>query len=124
VEPIRVLLADMPPPLREEFKQAIVAQPDMEAVGDVSASFELLVATGRTQADVVIIGLEDSELPGVCSHLLNEYPHVKILGVSADAQRALLYEVRARTVPVADVSAEGLISAVRVAVLSTRSDGR
>ncbi len=116
MEPIRVLLADMPPTLREKFKQVIANQPDMQAVGDVATSFELLLATGKTQADVVIVGLQESSLPGICSHLLNEFPHVKILGVNADTGTAFLYEVCARMVPVSEASTEGLISAVREAV--------
>ncbi len=102
--------------LREKFRQVIANQPDMRAVGDATSSFELLLATGETQADVVIIGFKEYELPGVCSHLLSEYPYVKILCVDAATSTAFLYEVRIRMVPVADVSAEGLISAVRAAV--------
>jgi len=116
LEPIRVLLADMPSMLRERFKQVIANQPDMQAVGDVTTSFELLLATGKTRADVVILGVQGAALPGICSHLLNEYPHVKILGVNADTGTAFLWEVCARMVPVAEASAEGLISAVREAV--------
>jgi hypothetical protein len=69
---------------------------------------ELLMAAGETRADVVILRLQDSAPPGICSHLLNEYPHVKILGVSPDGHEAFLYEVRAQRVPVGGVSVEGL----------------
>src|SRR5262249_40149667 len=116
LEPIRILLADLPPLLREKLKQAIANQPDMQVVGDVTSSFELLLATGETQADVVIIGLEESKLPGVCSHLLSEYPDVKIRGVDAGTSTAFLYEVRTRLVRLVEVSAEVFISAVRAAV--------
>jgi hypothetical protein len=90
----------------------------------IQDSVSKLVAAGETQADAVIIALQDSKLPGVCRHLLSEYPHVKILGVNADTRTAFLYEVRTQVVPVSEISTEGLISAIRVAVRVHARDER
>ncbi len=102
--------------LRDVFKQVMSDQPDMEVVGELTDPMALLLAARQTQAEVVIVGLENSELPGICSHLLSEYPHIKVLGVTADGRRAFLYELRPRKVPIGEVSPLGLLDAIRTAV--------
>ena len=116
MDQIRVLLAEMPRILRDVFKQVVADQSDMDVVGELFDPFGLLLAAGQTRADVVILGLHNSEFPGICSHLLSEYPHIKILGVTEDGRRACLYELRPQKIPVGEVSPEGLLAAIRTAV--------
>ncbi|MGQ0570739.1 MAG: hypothetical protein ACT4P5_14625 [Armatimonadota bacterium] len=101
--------------MRDVFKQ-VLEQPDIEIVGELDDPFGLLLEAGRAQADVVILGLHDAEFPGVCTHLLTEYPHIKILGITKDGRRAFLYELRPRKVVVGEVSPQGLLTAIRSAV--------
>ena len=116
MEPIRVLLGDLPPLWRGVLRQTLVRQDDMIVVGEVDHPFGILLATARTAADVVILALPDSELPAVCGHLLREYPRIKILAVAADRTHTALYEMRPRRVPIADVSPEELLDTIRRAV--------
>ncbi len=116
MEPIRVLLGDLPPLWRGVLRQTLVRQDDMIVVGEVDHPFGILLATARTAADVVILALPDSEFPAVCDHLLREYPRIKILAVAADPTRTALYEMRPHRVPIADVSPEELLDTIRRAV--------
>jgi hypothetical protein len=42
----------------------------MVAVGEIDDPLGVVLAVGRTNADGVILSLENAELPGICSHLL------------------------------------------------------
>ena len=68
---IRVLLANMPPMLAGVVEQ-VLDQADLEVVDIVNDNFEVLLATGRTQADVVVLGIDEDALPGPASYLLEE----------------------------------------------------
>jgi DNA-binding NarL/FixJ family response regulator len=123
LERIRVVLAEMPPILRDVLARTLADQPDMVLVGELGTSMELILAAGETRADVVILGLDDAEFPGVASHLLGEYPHLKFLGVSADGRNAYLCELRPWKVRLMDVSPQGLVGAIRMATTDRRDGG-
>lgn len=59
-------------------------------------------------------------MPGISTHLLAEYPHVKVLAVSGDAWRAVLCEMHPRLVPLGKIPPSDLPGAIRSAV---RADG-
>lgn len=113
---IRVLLAEMPQLLRDVIRYLLSDQPDMEVIGNISDWLELLVTAREMHADVVILGVESSELPGICSHLLHELPDIKLLGVTDDTRHAFLHELRPQKVPLREASAQGLLDAIRAAV--------
>ena len=102
--------------LRDVVKQLILEQPDMEVVGELGNGVELLLVTDQTQPDVIILGVEDSELPGICSHLLDEFPYVKLLAVTADAQHLSVYDLRPYKTLIGDASPRGLLDAIRISV--------
>jgi hypothetical protein len=69
---------------------------------------------GDTQADVVIVTLPDSgEMPGICSHLFHEYPQLLILALSSSRTRACVYRQSITVESLADISDEGILTAVR-----------
>jgi DNA-binding NarL/FixJ family response regulator len=89
-------------------------QSDIEVVGTVLDPIELLVVVEDTQADVVVVTLPDSgAMPGICSHLLHEYPQLLILALSSDRTRACVYRQAITVEPLADMSDEGILMAVR-----------
>lgn len=116
MERIRILLAEIPQTLCGVIKEIISAEPDMEIVGEVTDGIRLLLAAGEAQADVVVTGLRDSELPGICSHLLNEYPHLKVLALTTDGRTGSLYEFQLHEVPLGEISQQELLAAIRSAV--------
>jgi DNA-binding NarL/FixJ family response regulator len=96
---VKVLLANGPEALPTGLAMLLQQQSDIEVVGTVLDPVNLLVAVGDTQADVVVMALPDSgEMPGICSHLLHEYPQLLILALSP---------------ALADMSDEGILTAMR-----------
>lgn len=87
---IRILLANRPPVILEVMRGMVQRQEDMEVVGVIQDPIGLLVAVREMEADAVILMLEDNEEPGLCSHLLAEYPNLTILGLAADGKTAFL----------------------------------
>ncbi len=110
---IRVIFGNMPPYLKERLRGLVGAQPDMEMVGEVFDSVELLLAVGQRNADLVILSLaEGGTEPGICSHLLGEYPHLSILALSQHGEVAVLWreEIVTEELPIA--SDESLLAAI------------
>jgi DNA-binding NarL/FixJ family response regulator len=114
--PIRVLLANRSRALRTRLAKLLQLQSDIEVVGTVLDPIELLVAVEDTQADVVVVTLPDSrEMPGVCSHLLYEYPQLLILALSLNRTKACVYRQAITVEQLSNTSDEELLIAVRKA---------
>jgi len=111
---VKVLLANGPEALRTGLATFLQQQSDIEVVGTVLDPIELLVAVADTQADVVVVTLPDTgEMPGICSHLLHEYPQLLIPALSSDRTRACVYRQAITAEPLADISDEGILAALR-----------
>ena len=111
---VKVLLANGPEALRTDLATFLQQQSDIEVVGTVLDPIELLVAVADTQADVVVVTLPDTgEMPGICSHLLHEYPQLLILALSSDRTRACVYRQTIMVEPLADISDEGILAVLR-----------
>ncbi len=108
---IRIILVSMPALLRDILAQTLGAQLDMEVIGELGGGIELLVDAGR--ADVVVIGLDQLDLPGIATNLLVEYPHLVLLAMTTDGRAAALFELRPQQTPIGDVSPQGLVDAIR-----------
>jgi hypothetical protein len=89
---IRVLLA-VESQMLSELKEHIERDDNMEVVGEVSEvanPLDLLLAVDGTQANVVIHGWPESqEMPGVCTHLLAEFPDLLVIGIPPSRDRAV-----------------------------------
>jgi hypothetical protein len=71
--------------------QLIQEQPDMRLVGHVQGNVELLLAV-TTGVDVLILGASQVDPPpGIISHLLSEFPHLRILVIATTGGRACLF---------------------------------
>ncbi|WP_127554009.1 response regulator transcription factor [Actinoplanes sp. OR16] len=112
---IRILLA-VPVELRAEFDRGLAGADDVEVVGAAERSMEILLTTGDLRPDVVVLLMIDDDVPGVATHLLSEYPDVRILCVSADRQRIAVCELEPRLVMLAGDPGGGLAGAVRQAM--------
>ncbi len=112
---IKILLANHPRMMREVVREMIEAQPDMEVVGEVLNPVELLVTVRETAADAVILGLEDAQELGVCSHLLAEYPNLTILALASTGKTAFIRPGRRE---IAEPSEAQILSALRHGIRS------
>jgi DNA-binding NarL/FixJ family response regulator len=119
--PTRVLLAGLPA-LRDVLDHVLDAADGIELVGTTAEPSQILLATGQSKPDVVVVEIEGHELPGIATHLLAEYPDLKVLGVTHDIRRALLYELRARLVPLGPLSPRGLVVVIKEAMRAELAD--
>jgi DNA-binding NarL/FixJ family response regulator len=113
--PIRVVLAGLPPPLRGELERDLARDPDL-TVTSVGDHLEVLLAVGKAQADVVILEMPEDDLPGIVTHLVEEYPRLRILTISPDARGARVYELVRQLVPIGEVPPGGLPEVIRAAI--------
>jgi hypothetical protein len=106
---MRAVLRIDPPLLREVFENALRSA-GIDVVGSPLDNFALLLAVKERDADVVFLMSSDAgdplKAPGICSHLLSEFPHIKIVIVSADSYT--ITEVGVRTLRYDDLSVESI----------------
>ncbi len=102
--------------LSDIIEKVVTEHPDMEVVGGLADRGSLVKAAAETGADVVILGLRDSELPAACEDLVVAQPRSKVLAVTLDGRRAFLYELRPHTSALGEISPQGLVDAIRAAV--------
>jgi len=114
VRKIRIILADQPSIWRD-IADAIAHQADMEIVGETLDAFGLLIAVREKKADAVVLPA-DSEIPGLCSHLLAEYPSLVVLALSTGGKKAVLEQLCPACREITNPSVERVLAALREAV--------
>ena len=107
--PIRILLA-CPHMTKASLWKTILSQdPEIEIIGEANDPVDALLEAGSIRATVVVIDLPPSgQEPGLYSHLLEEYPHVKVIAVSWDGSQAIKYEKGIRRSQIQDTSPQSL----------------
>jgi len=122
VTKIRIVLANRPRMMRELVSEMINLnrQNDMEVVEvvEVEEVPKLLEAVRKNEADAVIVAFEDSEEPGLCSRLLNEFPNLTILGLTFQDKPAFIEQLCPRRREFIDPSKASIFDALRQAVRS------
>ena len=84
---IRVVLANCPQMIGDfEIRKLIDTQKDMEVVGELLGQINVLMDIRKTNADAVILGMTDSKVPGLSSHLLAEHPNLTILCLTSKGE--------------------------------------
>jgi DNA-binding NarL/FixJ family response regulator len=87
---IHILIANMPGVLSQLIVQLIAQQSDMLLIGLANDPLETLAAA--READIVILGANLAEPPPpICSHLLSEYPNLRILVLSTQSDTLVGY---------------------------------
>ena len=111
---IRVLLALDSPLLRELLRKLIEREPDMEVVDEVDDPVDLLFGTDLAEVNVVIHSWPESrEMPGICTHLLAEYPDLLLVGIPPGAERAYACRQAIATIPLRTSSLRDVIDEIR-----------
>lgn len=114
MEKIKVLLSSRPKLLSEVIRNMIGHQPDMVVVDEVVDPIELLLTARATAVDVVIVTpLESNGEPKICHHLLAEYPHLKIVTLSARGEAAYLYQAGADRLCIDEPSEQSVLNTIR-----------
>lgn len=86
----------MPTSLREAVREVIVRDLGADLVGFAATPSDLLRAAGTLRADVVLIGTADGSLPGVATHLVDQYPDIQVVAIAPEGRTALRYTRRPR----------------------------
>lgn len=113
---IRIVLAHLPLKAHMFIREMVRRQEDMEIVGETLHPFDLLVAVKEQTADAVILSTRDSEVPGLCSHLLAEYPRLTVLALNLEAGRAFLKQLCPVGREITNPSGERVLAALRDAI--------
>lgn len=113
---VKILMVDVPSGLRNLLQDVIQRQENMLVVGEAFDPIDLLLTVNETDADVVIMGHSQADsMPGICTHLLIEFPILLVLTVSTIDQRAFLYRRQITQEEVSYTIPEDLIARVNEA---------
>lgn len=103
MDPIRVLITDMPGILRGVVRHSLEAHDDIEVVAELAPCVPLADAIKRTGAQVAVVDAAHPEARG-------EWPAVSLIALSADGREAWRVEA------LGELSPEALAAAVRSVV--------
>ena len=112
VPSIRVLLGVLPATERNAISEAVDSLTDVEVVGVAERPAELLRAAGALDADVVVVATVAGGLPGIATHLIDQYPDIRVLAVTG-AGTALSYRLRPQLDEVSCATPDELAAALR-----------
>jgi DNA-binding NarL/FixJ family response regulator len=113
MNPVRVLFGALPETVHAALAEAISSQEDIAVVGVASRPTSLLVEAGELDADIVVVAMVDHVPPGVTSHLLDQYPHIRVVAVAPDVRQALVSVMRPHVEPITVSSPADLVRALR-----------
>ncbi len=119
-DPIRLLIADDHPVVRDGLRAMLSTQPDLEVVGEAATGTEAVARAGALHPDVVLMDLQMPDLdgPGAIATLREQQPQVRVLvlttyGTDADITRAV--DAGATGYLLKDAPREQLFAAIRSA---------
>ena len=118
VEPIGIVLIDMPALLRDIVIDTIAGARDLQLLAAFPGTAGLVDPVRRTGAEVVVTAVSVAT-PERVSRLLRDYPLVRIVGITDDGATGEFYENRPHRLHLTDVSQGSLLEAIR----STRNPG-
>jgi hypothetical protein len=119
LEPIRVLLLEMPQLLRDILEQEVHTRSDCELVKDGRGVLQLL--TERVVApDVVIIGLTGREDEALVPAVFARWPGVHVMTVMPTGNDLMVYELTPKQEELAPMSPAGIVDSLRNAVRRSR----
>jgi DNA-binding NarL/FixJ family response regulator len=120
MRPIRLLIADDHPVVRDGLRAMLATQPDMELIGEAATGTEAVAQAQAFLPDVVLMDLQMPELdgPAAIATLREQAPEVRVLvlttfGTDADITRAV--EAGATGYLLKDAPREQLFGAIRAA---------
>ena len=109
----RIVLVGLPRILREIVEQALHDAADMAVVGTAPRLDALDAALGGLEPDVLVVAVAAEREAPTLDRFLYAMPRLTCLAIAGDARRAFLYELHPRATPLRDVSADGLVQAIR-----------
>lgn len=118
--PIRIVIADDHPVVRDGLRAVLGTEPDLEVVGEAETGVEAVSLAGSLEPDLVLMDLQMPELDGAAAtaSIRDRHPEVQVLVLTtydtdADITRAI--EAGAIGYLLKDAPREDLFAGVRVA---------
>ena len=113
MEPIRIVLAQLPRMLRDILHLSLLNEPDVVLVGEGQSLEELERIVRQSAVDVVVMGVADADLPVSHYRLFDIDARVRILAIADHGRSASLHELRPYQVVLGEGSPIELIQAIR-----------
>jgi DNA-binding NarL/FixJ family response regulator len=113
LKPIRILLAETPPMLTAILRDIAEFEADVELIGAVSLGDAIEHVLSESRADVLIVGVTEPDNAGFAGSLLMASPGTRVLMVAKNGARAVMYELHPIKTELGDVTAQGLLHAIR-----------
>jgi hypothetical protein len=99
--------------LLDILSNIVASEPDMVVAGWVKDDEDLLAATRRARASVILVGRAAEDEQEKYASLLRARPKLKVVAIAGDGKTSLLYELRPQRVPLGEISADALRKAIR-----------
>jgi two-component system NarL family response regulator len=118
MKPIRIVLADDHPLIREAVGNLIKGAPEFELVGEAANGKECLARVQELSPDILLLDIAMPEMNGeqVARELLQQFPKLKIIALSGYTDRQFvraMIKAGAKAYVVKSASGRELISALR-----------
>jgi uncharacterized NAD-dependent epimerase/dehydratase family protein len=97
VHPVRVLVGSLPHGLQDTVTEVLAGMLDIDVSVIATNPSGLLRAAGTLRADVVVVAAVDGDLPGLATHLLDQYPDIRVVALAPEGRTALTYALHPRT---------------------------
>ncbi|MBV9881172.1 MAG: hypothetical protein JO180_11785 [Gemmatirosa sp.] len=116
---LRIVLAGLPPMLRDIVHHTIGREPDMQVVAEL-ADAAVISLGGLDVAggvDVVVVGaapVHDAEL---AASILYQHARSRVLTIEARGGQAALYELRPYRIALGEVSPQAVVDVLRAAAV-------
>ena len=93
---VRVLIVDDHFIVRQTFRCILKHYPNVEVVGEASDGDEAIACAGKFQPSVILMDMNMKKMDGVTAArvIKAQYPHVLVLGFSADTQNYNVYAMQ------------------------------
>jgi len=98
--------------LLDSLQHIVASEPDMAVVGRVSAR-DSAAAARRSRADVVVVGQDGTVEADATACRLVRQLGLRVLTITDDGKRGVLYELRPQRIALGDMSADTLCKAIR-----------
>jgi DNA-binding NarL/FixJ family response regulator len=96
------------------LKTVFMQDSDIEIVGEANDAVDVLLNVSSTRAEVVVIDLPSSgKDSGLSSHLLAEYPELKVLAISEGGDKIVMYETAMLRREISNTSLGNLADLIR-----------